>query len=1022
MKKIVILLSIFLFQQLSMLHAQTIKVVGKQGQTTSYDVSKLDSITFQSATPGFTIYGNDSTAQYTFDKVSSLNSSGDYLFAHPDTIYVNGNTGTFAFQLNTNVDYNLEPSAAWIRYDGKVTGTDSLRFIFTNNPLMTQRDGKVVFVNKTDDAMRDTLIVVQAGKDGTHFIDIDWATTTLNSFNESTGQCVLTFQGEVPEMGQYDAFLLPISDSYCIRLVNNVTQAAGSKTVTLGTREGKMGNLFRSKSFTLCSDPNYDPNHANARAMMQRAGIADDANIIYPEVIELCADGKPIGEVYNRRAPRRATELQKAFNIYELNYDKSGDVIWESGSHSISWDKCIFDVGLKGVFYFNFGDTPWEQVRFGDLINFQSYLEGNFNTELILKYALGASAEFSYEKTLKEDIFSYRVKFMVGTIPVWINISSDLKASVEASAEGTVTVTSGFTANANVKAGLQWDKVNGVTPINEFTYGYELVEPEVEAEAHAEAKAYVWPEIKIGIYNVLCPTINPKPYLRAYADARTAESNKPYFGWNAGVSTGVDLTLGLSLDLFFWEKELGEIEPINLVDYDLVELPYRIERTGNEVRGMMQGDTCHVTYQVWGKNRITNSEYRIPGALLHLEKTGGGTITSDQMIDQDGEFYRTNQNGEILLVFTQNDTIPATVNATLVTGDEERDKETQEWRTVIKDYRLTAPDVDDTNSVTARSSGTADIRYLLEEYTKSKEDVDGHWQGLNGVNVTFKATGGSLNASIVTADNGGYATAKFDGGGSYDGNGTLEASAYIAAFDTTVVAHAIKIDKFKFDDDNLNKCYNLEDNTAYINGVDDLFKGVTIPVHFAKHEIEHTDYNEFAYISLAIYDDIHVVQTETCDGCEGVAPNPPYDPDLVYDYIKVSATTHWTNTYTQRSVSCGYNNAENLPLDYVGINGGALSFVQENYKYTVETSSTAHFKYIKTEDGKEVVVRSETTHGTKGPNEYEGYQWWNNAELCGPSQCTVFEENGKIIYLYYVIDDEHKLYVKAVFDKEGNVH
>ena len=568
-----------------------------------------------------------------------------------------------------------------------------------------------------------------------------------------------------------------------------------------------------------------------------------------------------------------------------------------------------------------------------------------------------------------------------------------------------------------------WDKVSGVTPINEFTYGYELVEPEVEAEAHAEAKAYVWPEIKIGIYDVLCPTINPKPYIRAYSDARTAESNKPYFGWNAGVSTGVDLTLGLSLDLYFWEKEIGEIEPINLVDYDLVELPYRIERTGNEVRGMMQGDTCHVTYQVWGKNRITNSEYLIPGALLHLEKTGGGTITSDQMIDQDGEFYRTNKNGEILLVFTQNDTIPATVNATLVTGDEERDKETLEWRTAIKNYRLTAPDVDDTNSVTARSSGTADIRYLLEEYTKSKEDVDGHWQGLNGVNVTFKATGGSLEASIVTADNGGYATAKFDGGGNYDGNGTLEASAYIAAFDTTVVAPAIKIDEFKFDDDNLNKCYNLEDNTAYINGVHDLFKGVTIPVHFAKHEIEHTDYAEYAYISLAIYDDIHVVQTETCDGCEGVAPNPPYDPDLVYDYIKVSATTHWTETYTRRSVSCGYNNAENLPLDYVGINGGALSFVQENYKYTEETSSTANYKYIKTDDeGKEVVVRTATTNGSSGPTERESYQWWNNAELCGPSQCTVFEEDGKIIYLYYVIDDEHKLYVKAVFDKEGNVH
>lgn len=1002
---------------------QTIKVVNKQGQATTYDVSKLDSVTFQSATPSFTIYTNDSTAQYQFSNVRSIQTDGKYLFAHPDTIYVNGNTGKFAFQLNANVDYDLEPSAAWIRYDGKVTGTDSLRFIFTNNPLMTKREGKVFFVNKTDDSMRDTLVVIQAGKDDTHYIDIDWATTTLNSFNETTGQCVLTFQGDVPEMGQYDAFLLPTTDSYCIRLVDNVTQAAGSKTVTLGTREGKMGNLFRNKSFTLCSDPNYDPNSNSARTMMRNAGIDADALVITPEAIELCADGKPIAEVYNRHASRRATELNKQFNIYELNYDKSGDVIWESGSHSISWDKCTFDVGLKGVFYFNFGDTPWEQVRFGDLINFQSYLEGNFNTELILKYALSKSAEFSYERTLKEDIFSYRVKFMVGTIPVWINISSDLKASVEASAEGTVTVTSGITANANVKAGLQWDKVNGVTPINEFTYGYELIEPEVEAEAHAEAKAYVWPEIKIGIYDVLCPTINPKPYIRAYADARTAEANKPYFGWNAGVSTGVDLTLGLSLDLYFWEKEIGEIEPINLVDYDLVELPYRIERSGDEVRGMMQGDTCHVAYKVWGRNRITNSDYLMPGALLHLEKTGGGTISSDQMVDQNGEFYRTNKDGEILIVFTQNDTIPATINATLVTGDEERDKETQEWRTVIKNYRLTAPDVDDTNIVTARSSGTADIRYLLEEYTKSKEDVDGRWQGLNGVNVTFKVTGGSLKTNPVTSENGGYATANFDGGGSYDGNGTLEASAYIAAFDTTVVAHAIKIDQFKFDDENLNRCYNLADNTALCYGK--VYKGETFDVVWGTHV--YNEYMKQANIGFTIEKPYsHTESHHVADTTSYLAPykgeHSVIDGGISYNIsCKSERDVEYTKHWTRHAVNCTYAHVENYPIDSPG-NVPVICFVLEGPTGYEEWHGVDKRTYFYIGAGYESHTIGTETLYSSDPWDIDDMVRWDYGNNYPGGSAVLFEENGKFIYLCYAMMDNLRLYVRAVFDKEGNVH
>lgn len=1011
--------------EFSILNAQTIKVVSKQGKVTNFDVSKTDSVTFQSATPGFTIYGNQTKAQYTFDKVEKINTDAKYLFSHPDTVYVNGNTGKFAFQLNANVDYTIEPSAAWIRYDGKVTGTDSLRFIFTNNPLMTNREGKVFFVSKTNDAMRDTLVVVQTGKNDTHYIDIDWATTTVNSFNEATGQCVLTFQGEVPEMGQYDAFLLPTTDSYCIRLVDNATQTPGSKTVTLATREGKMGNLFRNKSFTLCSDPNYDPNAANARALMQKAGIADDSNIIYPEVIELCADGKPIGEVYNRRAPRRATELNKAFNIYELNYDKSGDVIWESGSHSISWEKCTFDVGLKGVFYFNFGDIPWEQVRFGDLNMFQSYLEGDFNTELILKYALSKRAEFTYEKTLKEDIFSYRVKFMVGTIPVWINISSDLKASVEASAEGTVSVTSGVTASANVKAGLQWDRVNGATPIKSFTYDYSLVEPEVNAEAHAEAKAYVWPEIKIGIYDVLCPTINPKPYIRAYADARTAESNKPYFGWNAGVSTGVDLTLGLSLDLFFFEKDLGEIEPINLVDFDLVELPYRFELMNKANRNILPGDTCHIIYQVKGKNRITNSEYLMPGALVKVEKTGGGTLTSDQMADQEGEFYYTNKNGEIVLVYTQSDDTPANIKATLVTGDEERDKEAVEWKATIKDYRLKALEVDETtNTVTASSSGKVNVKYLLEEYSKSSTETsdEGRWVGMNNVNLTFKTTGGSVEEQTVKTADGGYATAKFDGGNGYAGNGTLEASAYIAEFDTTLTVPVIKIDKFKFDDTDLNKCYNLADNTALCYGK--VFKGETFNVKWSTHVYD--EYMKQADMSFSLEKPYsHTESSHVADSRTFLAPYNGTSMYVVSDnkayaiQCESERDGEYTKHWTRHEVECTFSSVEDFPIDRQGSNS-ALCIVLEGTTGYAEWHGVDKRTYFYIDDNYQSHVLGKETLTSDGPWDIDDMVRWDSGNNYPGGSAVLFEENGKFIYLYYAMIDNLKLYVKAVFDREGN--
>ena len=992
---------------------QTIKVIDKNGKTTSFDASKLDSVSFQKGTPGFTVHQAGSISSYTFSKVRSLSASSEHIFAHPDTVYVGDMTQKFTFQLNTNVEYDMTPSSAWLRPDGKVTGSDSLRFIATNNPLMTKREGKIFFVNKDDDTMRDTLVVVQAGKSDSHFIDIDWSTTSVTTFNENTGYTVLTFQGEVPEMGEYDVFLQPTDNSYIIRVVDNATHAEGSKTVTLATREGKMGNLFKKQKFTLCSDPNYSDDPTAAPALARRAGIVDVGTIYYPETIELCADGKPFAVVYDRSkaVDSHRAQLTQEFNIFEYKKDNSGEEI----GGGLSWESCIFDVGLKGVFQFDFGDIEWEKVRFGDLIDMKTYLEGNFNTELILKYALSAGVEWEAEKVLKEDIFSYRVKFMVGPVPVWINISSDLMAGADAKAEGTISLTGGIKASASLKAGMQWNKAVGVTPIYEFEKNWELVEPEIKAEAHAEAKAYTWPRIKIGIYDVLCPTIDPKPYIRAYADARAEKI--PYFGWDAGLTAGVDLTLGLSLDLFFWEKKVGEIEPINLVDVDLVKLPQRIDLMNARERNVMVGDTCHIIYRVMGKNRLTNSEFPLPGVLLHVEKSedSGGTIDSDQKFNDNPEWCYTNKKGEVVVVYTQNDTIPAKINVTLMTGDEEQDIEVQEWSCAIKDYRLTALDVDETeNCIIAGSNGKAEQKYLLEEYTKGDAKTNGRWLGMNNVTVNFEVTGGTLEANSAKTKDGGRVTAKFDGGDHYDGKSTLTATAYIAEFDTTLTVTPIKILAFKFEDDELTKCYNLADNTALCYGA--FSNGDILNVTWATKVFN--GYMNWVDIGINIGKDYNEViaytNTESGQGA-GYYNGEPHECDYVQ-------TVHWKYTYTHKDVICGYNAQNNLPMDFVGRYTNATSAVQEERYGTVENTSTTHYTYYGTNDqGERVVIGTDTKNSSYGPNNIVPGQWWNAARE-NTAGAALFEENGNIVYLYYIIDEaeNYRLYVKGVFDKASN--
>ena len=1005
MKKLI--LSMWLLMLSMVATAQTFVVVDKNGNRTTYDVSKLDSVTFQQTPPGFTVYEEASpnpseggetpaeptqeTTTFTFDEVKSFAGDPDFLFAHPDTVYVGADGQDFKFQLRTNVAYSYAPSADWLKFKADFADTDSLLFSATMNPSTAQRIGYLYF-SCNNKSMLDTLVVVQGGKRDSRYIDIDWSKTTLDSYNKETGRAVLTFQDEVPVMGDHDVVLLPGTETYSIRIIDDVQQAEGSKTVTLDTREGKMGNLFKDEKFTLCSDPNYNPSESGGTTPKPSYVPSITGPIIYPETIELCENGKPVMEVYNRRS-----QLEKEYNIFEYKYDNSGSVIWEKGANKVSWNTCTFDVGLKGIFSFDFGNVAWEDVRFGDLQNFKAYLDGDFNTDLILQYELTKGISASYEKTLKKDIFSYRIKFMVGTIPVWINLKSDLKASVEAKAEGTVTVTGGVRANANLKGGVEWDRNRGVSPINSFDYNYELVTPEVTAEAHAEAKAYVWPEIKIGIYDVLCPTINPKPYIRAYADARTAEANKPYFGWNAGVSTGADLTLGLSLDLYFWEKDLGEIDPINLIDYDLVAVPTKIEIDDAEhlTRNVMKGDTCHVKYRVKGFNRITGSEYNIPFALVKIEKDGGGEIESDQLKGDD--YFYTNRNGEIDIVYTQSDTIPATLKATLITGDEERDHKAKEWKTIVYDYRLTVPNEDGIN---ATMGGNAKGAFTLEEFVKSDANVNGTWKGMNGITIKFEATNGSLDTDSVKTDYWGSAPFVFDGGKNF-GGGSVKATAYIPEFDHTVSA-SVTIHKFSFDDAGLAKAYNLPDNTI-------LADGESLPITYSwgiTHAQAEKDYSGSAKVLIKdfsfdyqggvarkkVYGSVRkrkiVFNIYGSDNWEKIGEMPKYQM-YWQDDLDVEAVT--TVVYPGSDEPQVINNDEDCTMYYAFHNDANAGGEMDKLSY----------------------YRSGRNNWPNWVDTFEA------PEMHGKD--IYFKEGDKKIYIAYVIRDDGKsIYIKQVIDPDKN--
>ena len=756
--------------------AQTFVVVDKQGNKITYDASKIDKVTFQEDPPGFTVHevkeessgtedfgtGDPGTGQgqeepiikettFAFAEVASFSGDPDFLFAHPDTVYVDGEGENFKFQFRANVEYTYNfGEHDWISYVCPVNNTDSLLFKAEKNPMTMKRKGFIAFASK-DEQIKDTIWVKQAAKLDSRYIDIDWTKTTLDSYDEASGKAQITFTGDVPVMGDYDVVLLPKDDSYVIRLIDDVRKEAGSKTVNITTRQGLMGNLFKGTKFKLATE---------AGAARTRGDISDDKVPVYlPTKVEMMTEGESV-ELFNAdKAGTRAVDIEKEFVSWEYNED--GLELWSSGVQSLSWDKLNFNIGLKGLFSFDFGDIPFEKVRMGDLQNLKIMLEGGFNMEMILKYAVASEVKYEKEWTLKENaIPNLKYTFMVGTVPVYITVGADLMASISLGASGEASVTTGVTASTKVSYGVEWDAEKGLSKISECEKSLELVGPDLDINAHAEASASAYPKIEIGIYKVLCPTISPMPYLKAEADGRLVDNSK--VAWNAGISTGVDLGLGLCLDLFFWKKDLGEIDPINVFDLPLVSLPDEIELQNEKEEQMLVNNQKEVKYHVTNKNYLTGTSYNAPGVLVKFEAEGG-EISS--------EYDYTDAQGNVSVMYTpKSGEKSGVVKAEVVLGAEPEKEEdamkADDYAIEAIDYRLTG------GSYTIPEGETSvEVTFQLEKYSSKTAT----WAGEQGRIVSFEATNGTVSPSSGVTDSNGKVTVTFTAGDNFS-EGSVTAS------------------------------------------------------------------------------------------------------------------------------------------------------------------------------------------------------------------------------------------------------
>ena len=173
---------LFLFTWLLMLSiavmAQSFIVVDKDGNRICYSAEEVSSVEFTSNPPGFIINKGASPHIYIFDQVRSAEGLPDYMFAMPDTVYLDANGGTFTFELRSNVEYDANPSHRWLSFVSVGTKTQKYSASANDGKL---RKGHIAFASK-DQQLTDTLWIIQAGKADPGEI-IDYSFLTLRCLN-----------------------------------------------------------------------------------------------------------------------------------------------------------------------------------------------------------------------------------------------------------------------------------------------------------------------------------------------------------------------------------------------------------------------------------------------------------------------------------------------------------------------------------------------------------------------------------------------------------------------------------------------------------------------------------------------------------------------------------------------------------------------------------------------------------------------------------------------------------------------
>ncbi len=439
------------------------------------------------------------------------------------------------------------------------------------------------------------------------FVPINWEETSVTTYDDSTGNYQIQFNGSVPDIHPGSVIAI---DRDTVVLYRFVTSAnVMGNTVNVTTVEASLTDIFANTEFTLTT---LSENETKAKGI-----------VLYPVEAYLLDDKggyQTINVNLQRKENTRFTENLWTGMLYNLD----GTTLFSGNNWSVTLERMNASIGIDMEMVMNFGArTEYEFVdnlidRYrSKALKIEAALVGKFNTEQMIRFDAQGSFSFTPDYDLwKHNLFPpASIKFMVGPVPIVLTLRSDLYRQVEASGSGEISAYTGFSDHAEGRVGFAWSQGDGISPKTSFENTFSFTPPTLEGRGQVQAKVWVFPRIKVMLYDRVGPSFDFMPWMsdtvRGGFREQTLGQTNDYCAWSLDHYAGLDLRCGLSRNHIFFGYEVDNVstDRLTVANHKLYHSPKRVEHVSGRPAS---GQTQQVSFRVYDQNYLFDQEQPTP--------------------------------------------------------------------------------------------------------------------------------------------------------------------------------------------------------------------------------------------------------------------------------------------------------------------------------------------------------------------------------------------------------------------------